>query len=200
MNGPDRPDPDDDALVASFLAGEATAFDALVTRYRRQIYNVCHGILHDHAQADEACQEAFLKAWHGLPRFKGESSFRTWLYRIGMNAAHDMRARESARARTRAEAARELPRTGARPRALDDLVQEQELQRLQDAIARLPERQRLTLTLKVQELKYTEIAEVLGSPVGTVKANFHHAVQNLRRMLAPEGASAGAALTAGEEA
>ena len=199
MNGHDRPDPDDDALVASFLDGEASAFDALVTRHRRQIYNVCHGILHDHAQADEACQEAFLKAWHGLPRFKGESSFRTWLYRIGMNAAHDMRIRETARARTRAEAAREMPRDGARPRALDRLLEEQEAQRLQDAIARLPERQRLTLTLKVQELKYTEIAEILGSPVGTVKANFHHAVQNLRRMLAP-GAAQDAALTASDEA
>lgn len=178
----------DDALVAAFQAGEGPAFEELVRRYRQQIHRVCRGILRSPEQADEACQDAFVKAWHGLARFKGESSFKTWMYRIGMNAAHDMRAREATQARVRDEAALEAPVGARSARAEDPVAKDQELALLREAVARLPSRQRETLLLKVQkDLKYTEIAEILGCPVGTAKANFHHAVQNLKRMLGAPG-------------
>lgn len=178
----------DEALVAAFQAGDASAFDELVMRHRRQIHRVCRGILKSPEQADEACQDAFVKAWQGLARFKGESTFKTWMYRIGMNAAHDMRAREATQARVRDESAREAPILARAVRPSDPVAHEQELGILREAIARLPDRQRETLLLKVQgDLKYTEISEILGCPVGTAKANFHHAVQNLKRQLATSG-------------
>jgi RNA polymerase sigma-70 factor, ECF subfamily len=201
------PEATDDALVAAFQAGDVAAFEELVRRYRRQIHRVCRGILRSPEQADEACQDAFVKAWNGLARFQGQSSFKTWMYRIGMNAAHDMRAREATQARVRDESAREAPIQQARSgRAADPVEHAQELRMLREAVANLPDRQRETLLLKVQQdLKYTEISDVLGCPVGTAKANFHHAVQNLRRALVEAGLvprTAGSALpldTAAEE-
>ncbi len=193
---------DDAALVGAFQAGDAQAFDVLVERHRERIYRVCRGVLRRHDLADEACQEAFVKAWHALASFKNESTFTTWMHRIAINAAHDARARESSRARTIAEAAREAPATAPRPRrALEALITEQELGVLREAITRLPDKQRETLMLKVQqELKYTEIAEVMDCPVGTAKANFHHAVQNLRRALTRDGIVPSSGFTGAEEA
>jgi RNA polymerase sigma-70 factor (ECF subfamily) len=193
--------PDDD-LVAAFQAGQTSAFEELVRRYRSQIHRVCRGILRNADQADEACQDAFVKAWNGLAGFKRESSFKTWMYRIGMNAAHDMRAREATQARARHEAALEAPVALRAVRSEDPVAKAQELSMLRAAVATLPDRQRTTLLLKVQgDLKYVEIAEILGCPVGTAKANFHHAVQNLRRALAGTGlvAPGSDALRAGED-
>jgi RNA polymerase sigma-70 factor (ECF subfamily) len=187
---------DDIQLIRAFQAGDASAFDTLVSRYRRQVYRIARGILRSHAQADEAAQDAFVKAWQGLASFRGESSFKTWMYRIAMNTAFDHRSREGTQARLREEAAREAivaARPARTPRAVDELIHEEELEHVRSAIARLPERQRLTLSLKVHEgLKYTEIAEVLQCPVGTAKANFHHAVQNLKRYLGGSGPAGGA--------
>ena len=187
---------DDIQLIRAYQAGDASAFDQLVTRYRRQVYRIARGILRSHAQADEAAQDAFVKAWQGLASFRGESSFKTWMYRIAMNTAFDHRSREGTQARLREEAAREAivaARPARTPRAVDELIHEEELEHVRSAIARLPDRQRLTLSLKVHEgLKYTEIAEVLHCPVGTAKANFHHAVQNLKRYLGGSGPSGGA--------
>lgn len=183
-------DPTDEALAKAFQAGDRHAFETLVLRHRQQLLRTCRGILRNAEQADEACQDAFVKAWRGLATFRGESSVKTWLYRIAMNSAYDLRAREATQLRARDEAFREAPRDGAAPgpRALDVVVREQELGLLREAVAKLPDRQRTTLLLKVQqELKYTEIAEVLGCPTGTAKANFHHAVQNLRRILMEMG-------------
>ena len=198
--GPDQP-LDDAALVRAFQSGDEAAFTALVQRHRQAVYRVARGILRSHEEADEAAQEAFVKAWQALGAFRGEASFKTWVYRIAMNTAFDMRTREAGRRRVRDEAEREAavhsrPRLG--PRALDALVADEELALLRAAVASLPDRQRVTLTLKVDEgLKYTEIAEVLGCPVGTAKANFHHAVQNLRRRLG--GAAQAAAAAAGDD-
>ena len=175
-------------LISAFQAGDAAAFTELVHRYRRQVYRVARGILRNHEQADEAAQDAFVKAYLGLARFKAESTFKTWMYRIAMNAAFDLRAREATQARARAEA--EIQSKTERPqapalRAVDDMTRDRERAAVRAAVAQLPERQRLTLNLRVQEgLKYAEIAEALGCPIGTVKANVHHAVQNLRKLLA----------------
>jgi len=199
---------DDESLIRGFQAGDESCFGELVRRHRERVYRVARTVLRDHAQADEASQEAWVKAYHGLAAFQGESRFTTWMHRIAVNAALDLRERE-ARLRRTAEAAH---RDAAPPRdpeppgqgALGRLIRREEIERVRAAVARLPERQRLTLVLKVHEgLKYTEIAEILECPVGTAKANVHHAVANLRRLLAQgadavAGATAGRRLAAGE--
>lgn len=183
-------EPTDSELVSRFQAGDRDAFGLLVARWRLPVYRVARGSLRSHELADDATQEAFVKAWHGLMSFRGESSFKTWIFRIAMNAAHDVRARERSRAALGEQLAREgeelVPRQ-ARPRPVEDLIREQELERMRSAMERLPDRQRETLRLRVvQGLSIQDVADVLGCPAGTVKANLHHAVANLRKQLGAE--------------
>lgn len=192
---------DDRDLIRGFQAGDEACFTELVARHRQRAYRVARAILRDHQRADDAAQEALVKAHRGLSSFKGDAAFTTWLHRITVNVALDIRQGEvrerRARDATKAAAHEARPSPGSDGVALDRLVRAEELAMLRAAVAELPDRQRLTLTLRVHEgLKYREIADVLECPVGTVKANFHHAVQNLRKILARSGV-AGRAATAG---
>jgi RNA polymerase sigma-70 factor, ECF subfamily len=163
--------------------GEREAFDRLVMRYQRDVYRLCYRYVNDHEDANDLAQEVFLKAWRAIGRFRGESSFSTWLYRIAVNASLNFRA-------LRRPATQELPETLADPvpGALARAESDDEARRVRAAVVRLPEKQRATLILKVyHELTHEEVARVLGSTVGTVKANLFHALGNLRRLMAEEG-------------
>jgi len=172
---------DDRALVAATVAGDRSAFDVLVRRHQRAIYGVCHRFTGDHADASDLAQDAFVRAYRGLARFKGDAAFGTWLHRIAVNVCL-----------TRA-AARTPPLDSLDPLDLPDLHGErpddplrraQDTARVKAAIARLPRKQRMTVILRVyHELPHDVIARTLGSTVGTVKANFFHALQNLRKLL-----------------
>ncbi len=175
-------DEEREAIEAS-RRGEREAFDRLVLRYQRDVYRLCYRFVNNHEDANDLAQEAFLRAWRAIPRFRGESSFSTWLYRIAVNACLNFRA-------LRRPAAQELPDALADPvpGAEQRLESDDEVRRVREAIARLPEKQRATLILKVyHELTHQEVAQVLGSSVGTVKANLFHALANLRRQVAGEG-------------
>jgi RNA polymerase sigma-70 factor (ECF subfamily) len=138
--------------------------------------------VNNHEDANDLAQEVFLKAWQALPRFRGESSFATWLYRIAVNACLNFRARRRVPTQELTEAVAD-PVPGALARAEGD----EEARRVRAALARLPEKQRATLILKVyHELTHEEVAEILGSRVGTVKSNLFHALGNLRRLMAEE--------------
>ncbi len=170
----------DSALVSACQRGDREAFDRLVERYQREIYRLCYRYVNQHEDANDLAQEAFLKAWRAIGRFRGESAFSTWLYRIAVNACLNHRA-------ARRPATQELPdnlpdpERGAEARA----VRRDEARRVREAVSRLPQKQRATLILKVyQELTHEQVAEVLGSSVGTVKSNLFHALGNLRRLLA----------------
>jgi RNA polymerase sigma-70 factor (ECF subfamily) len=163
--------------------GEREAFDRLVERYQRHVYRLCYRYVNNHEDANDLAQEAFLKAWRAIGRFRGESSFSTWLYRIAVNACLNFRA-------LRRPATQELPEALADPvpGALARAESDDAARLVRAAVARLPEKQRATLILKVyHELTHEEVAEVLGSTVGTVKANLFHALGNLRRLMAQGG-------------
>ncbi len=163
--------------------GEREAFDRLVVRYQRDVYRLCYRYVNDHEDANDLAQEVFLKAWRGIGRFRGESSFSTWLYRIAVNACLNFRA-------LRRPATQELPETLADPvlGALARAESDDEARLVRAAVVRLPEKQRATLILKVyHDLTHEEVAGILGSTVGTVKANLFHALGNLRRLMAEEG-------------
>ncbi len=169
--------------VEACRRGEREAFDRLVLRYQRDVYRLCYRFVNNHEDANDLAQEVFLRAWRAIARFRGESSFSTWLYRIAVNASLNFRA-------VRRPAAQELPDGLADPvpGAEARLESDDEARRVRAAIARLPEKQRATLILKVyHELTHEEVAEILGSTVGTVKANLFHALGNLRRRMAEEG-------------
>jgi RNA polymerase sigma-70 factor (ECF subfamily) len=163
--------------------GEREAFDRLVLRYQRDVYRLCYRFVNNHEDANDLAQEAFLRAWRAIPRFRGQSSFATWLYRIAVNACLNFRA-------LRRPVTQELPEALADPvpGAEARLATDDEARRVREAVERLPEKQRATLILKVyHELTHEEVAQILGSTVGTVKANLFHALANLRRLVAGQG-------------
>jgi RNA polymerase sigma-70 factor (ECF subfamily) len=165
--------------IAACQRGEREAFDTLVVRYQRDIYRLCYRYVNNHEDANDLVQEVFLRAWRAIGRFRGQSRFSTWLYRIAVNACLNFRA-------ARRTPTRELPDTLADPGlpASDRILREEKARRVREAVGRLPEKQRATLILKVyHELTHQEVADVLGSTVGTVKANLFHALGNLRKLM-----------------
>jgi len=172
---------DDRALVAASVAGDRSAFDVLVRRHQRTIYGVCYRFAGDHADAGDLAQDTFVRAYRGLARFKGDAAFGTWLYRIAVNVCLT-RAAVKTPAIDPIEPLEIADLRGDRPD--DPLRRAQDAARVKAAIARLPAKQRMTVILRVyHELPHDVIARTLGSTVGTVKANFFHALQNLRKLL-----------------
>ena len=168
--------------VAACQRGDREAFDRLVQRYQREVYRLCYRYLGQHEDANDLAQEVFLRAWRSIGRFRGDSAFSTWLYRIAVNACLNHRALKRVPTQDLPEALPD-PSRGAEARAQDEDV----ARRVRGAIARLPEKQRATLVLKVyHELSHEEVANVLGSSVGTVKSNLFHALGNLKRLLGGE--------------
>ena len=172
----------DREAVLACQRGEREAFDRLVERYQRDVYRLCYRYVNNHEDANDMAQEVFLKAYRALGRFRGESTFSTWLYRIAVNTCLSFRSSRKAPAEEVTEA---LP--DASPGALAQVESEETARIVRDAVRRLPEKQRATLILKVyHDLSHDEVASILGSTVGTVKANFFHALGNLRRLLGVE--------------
>lgn len=174
---------DDHALVQAFQAGRVEAFDLLVERHRRTVYQLCYRFVGSHEDAADLAQDVFVRAFTGLSRFKGDSSIRTWLYRVSVNVSLNhvtakRPATEPIETRDHAD--------GRAVNPLEAAERGQQAARVRQAIRRLPPKQRATLVLRVyQDLSYEEIARVLGGTVGAVKANFFHALGNLKRMVRP---------------
>jgi RNA polymerase sigma-70 factor, ECF subfamily len=175
---------DDRALATRAGAGDRDAFDVLVVRHQRAVYQVCFRFLREHAEASDVMQDAFLKAWRALPRFKGDAAFATWLYRVAVNTCLSRLAAKRPPADPLADAA-----VVADPRASQTatLIERERAAAVRRAVDQLPARQRATVILRVfHDLPHAEIASALGSSVGAVKANFFHALRNLRRLLAED--------------
>jgi RNA polymerase sigma-70 factor (ECF subfamily) len=170
--------------VRASQGGDREAFDRLVERYQRDVYRLCFRYLGRHEDANDLAQEVFFRAWRSIARFRGDSAFSTWLYRIAVNACLNHRALKRLPTRDLDDALPD-PSRSALARAED----EQEARRVRSAIARLPEKQRATLILKLyHDLTHDEVSRVLGTSVGTVKSNLFHALANLRRLLGGEAA------------
>jgi RNA polymerase sigma-70 factor (ECF subfamily) len=180
---------DDAALVAACLGGRREAFDVIVRRNQRQIYQLCYRFVGNHEEASDLAQDVFLRAYRGLRGFKGNSALATWLYRIGVNVCLN---RVSARARgPRVAALDAADDVDHRAEAADAmLVRGERAAEVRAAIARLPNKQRATLILRVyHDLPHDQIAGILGSSVGAVKANFFHALANLKKLLQAQSSS-----------
>jgi RNA polymerase sigma-70 factor (ECF subfamily) len=172
---------DDRALVAAFLAGRRDAFDVIVERHRRAVYQLCYRFVGNHEDASDLAQDVFVRAFKGLAKFKGDSSLSTWLYRVGVNTCLN-RVSVKRPATESIDASPRVDERAADP--LDLVMRDERAVVVRRAIEQLPPKQRATLVLRVyQELSHEEIARVLGSSVGAVKANFFHALGNLKRLL-----------------
>jgi len=175
--------PTDAELVEACLAGRRDAFDAIVERHQRTVYQLCFRFVGNHEDASDLAQDVFVRAYRGLHRFKGRSSLSTWLYRIAVNVSLN---KVTARAVAIAPIATD-GLTSALESPIDTVLREERAERVRAAIARLPRKQRATLILRVyHELPHDQIARVLGSSVGAVKANFFHALGTLKKILGDE--------------
>lgn len=176
---------DDAADIDASRRGDREAFDHLVARYQRDVYRLCFRYVNNHQDADDMAQEVFLKAYRALGNFRGDSSFRTWIYRIGVNTCLNFRS-------SRKPSAEEVTDAFAdhKPSAADTVFADERARVVRDAVSRLPEKQRATVILKIyHDLTHEEVAGILGSTVGTVKANLFHGLANLRRILKAEARS-----------
>jgi RNA polymerase sigma-70 factor, ECF subfamily len=175
------PDIGDGELVAACLSGRAGAFDVVVERHQRAVYQLCYRFVASHEDASDLTQDVFLRAYRGLRNFRGQSSLATWLYRIGVNvclnhlsvkAPHTEPIDDRQHVDTRGES------------AADSVLRGERAARVRAAIAQLPRKQRAALILRMyHDMPHHEIAEALGSSVGAVKANVFHALQNLKKIL-----------------
>ena len=176
---------DDRALVDACLEGDKASFDVLVERHRRQVYFVCYRFVGNHDDASDLAQDAFIRAYRTLHTFKGKSAFGTWLYRVTVNTCLN---RVSARhLPTEPLEAGDHEDTGSEP-ADHTVLRHERAAEVRAAIARLPKKQRATMILRMyHELPHEQIAAILGSTVGATKANFFHALANLKKLLQERG-------------
>jgi RNA polymerase sigma-70 factor, ECF subfamily len=174
-------DPTDDELIARCQQGDEQAFRELVDRYKNLVFAVVARSAGDAARVEDLAQEVFLRIHRGLPYFRGEAKLTTWIYRIVLNLlSQDAERRRGAR-----EVALDPDIAAHEPRAYDRSVTDLELRdRLEKALARLPANYRLLIAGHyLQEVKYEDLAEALGMPIGTVKTHLHRAKKELRALL-----------------
>jgi RNA polymerase sigma-70 factor (ECF subfamily) len=185
--GPAEPalaDLDERDLVEACLGGQPAAFDLIVERHRRSVYLLCYRFVSNHEDASDLSQDVFLRAYRGLRSFRGQSSLATWLYRIGVNVCLNRVSAKKPLSESMEDRQFVDERTES---ASERLLRDERGARVRAAIAQLPRKQRVTLVLRMyHEMSHQEIADVLGSSVGAVKANFFHALGNLKKMLGSE--------------
>ena len=154
-----------------------SAFTELVEAYKEPLYWQIRRMVLIHDDADDVLQNTFLKAWTGIENFRGESKLSTWLFRIAYNETLNFIERRRQATSIDDEGAAAVAATLQSDPYFDG--DETELQ-LQEAVSKLPEKQRLVFNMKYfQELKYEEISQILGTSVGALKTSYHIAVQKI---------------------
>lgn len=174
---------EDEQAVQAFLDGDPAGFERLVRKFRPHVYGMCVRFAGNHHDADDLAQEVFLRAYRGLSRFRRQARFSTWLHRIAVNTCLNWAA-------TRPSKVEDLPDDipDPHPEQLERISREQRALAVRKAVAGLPAKQRLTLVLRCYHgLPHREIAAVMNSPVGTVKANLYFALRNLKKKLEHSG-------------
>ena len=173
----------DDRLMIDYVGGDKSALRILVERWERQVFAFLVRMLGSPEEAEDLCQDTFMKLINAAKRYQPEGKFQSWLFRIAGNLARSRLRRR--------KILRWLPLTNeydnapsADRSALDTLSGQEEQLAVQAALARLPERQRHALVLKqYQELSYQEIADAMGATVSSVQMLLHRAMTALRKDL-----------------
>jgi RNA polymerase sigma-70 factor, ECF subfamily len=176
----------DRQLIARALRGDSGAYDTLVTRYRDRLYSLVYHMVQNAQEAEDLAQETFVKAYRNLGKFRHESNFYTWLYRIAVNLVYTQSKKYSRRRMLFTAAVMSGDSLGARwPATPEELAQSEEVKEMiLKAIHQLDPRFRQVLILKELEgLEVAEVAKILGLPEGTVKSRLFRAREDLRRLL-----------------
>jgi RNA polymerase sigma-70 factor (ECF subfamily) len=182
----------DKELVRRVQKGDLRAFDLLFSRYQYKIVNLVSRFLRDPEDVQDVVQEAFIKAYRALPRFRGESAFYTWLYRIAINTAKNhlvARSRRPPGVDVEVEDAEHFESADALRENADpeSALSRDELEaEIHAAIADLPEDLRSAVTLREFDgLSYEQIAEIMDCPVGTVRSRIFRAREAIDKRIAP---------------
>jgi RNA polymerase sigma-70 factor (ECF subfamily) len=183
----------DQLLVERVQAGERQAFDLLVTKYQRRLMRLVSRIVHDPAEAEDVVQETFIKAYRAIRRFRGDSAFYTWLYRIGINTAKNFLASQNRRTPTSTENDAEQAESFDSGEQLRDintpesvLASQQIARTVNAAMDALPLDLRTAIVLReIEGLSYEEIADIMSCPIGTVRSRIFRARDVIAERLKP---------------
>jgi RNA polymerase sigma-70 factor, ECF subfamily len=181
---------DDAQLVRASQVGNQDAFALLMQRHQRRVFTMAWRMLQDYEEANEITQEAFFAAWQGLPAFRGEAPFSTWLYRIFYHCClRQLERHKRERTLQAVVQAKQILKSVNEEKLAEDGIELREWQAVvREQLEQLPSRYRLVLILRhFQEMTYEEMAEVLTIPVGTIKTHLFRARHLLKEAL--EGAT-----------
>src|SRR5690242_5206998 len=180
-------------LVKQAQGGDTAAFDELVSRFRTRVYGMIYNMVHNEQDAWDLAQDSFVKAWKSIARFRGQSSFYTWIYRIVMNVTIDWLRKKQVKGvgaefddaiqlREIDPASKTVPKTEALPH---QAMERDEIRaRIEKAISQLsPEHRAVILMKEIDEMQYHEIAEALGCSIGTVMSRLFYARKKLQSLL-----------------
>ena len=180
-------------LVKQCQAGNTEAFDQLVTRYRTRVFAMIYNMVRNEQDAWDLAQDSFVKAWKSIGRFRGRSSFYTWIYRIVMNVTIDWLRKKQVKGagaefndaiqlREIEPASRTVPKADPLPH--ERMEQSEIRARIDNAIAQIsPEHRAVILMKEIEEMQYHEIAEALGCSIGTVMSRLFYARKKLQNLL-----------------
>ncbi len=180
--------PSDDQLVARTRDGDVTAFNDLVGRWEKPLYKFVYRYLGDAEEARDICQEAFVRAYTNLDRFRGQAKFSSWLYQIALNLARSEFRKRGSRPMVSLDEQeteshlRLVADDGIKPD--ESAVHGERSRALKRALDQLPDKQREVVILKEYHgLKFREIAEMLDTPESTVKSRLYHGLDTLAQSL-----------------
>jgi RNA polymerase sigma-70 factor, ECF subfamily len=182
----DSSEQDEDKLIKDSQQGDQDAFAILVQRHQRRVFNLSLRLVQDYDEASEITQEAFLSAWQGLPAFRGEARFSTWLYRITYHCGiRQLEKRKREMALQEAMQEEQRIQVYTQEKNLEDIVERHEQRALlRLSLEQLPARYRLILILRdFQEMTYQEMANKLALPIGTIKTHLFRARHLLKQRL-----------------
>jgi len=191
------PDPDA-AFVRAVQAGDMTAFDHLVLKHKDKLFNMVYWLLGDYQEANDCAQEIFIKVFKSIKKFRFESAFSTWLYRIAINTcknrlkSSEFRWNKKTVSLENPESSKEGNRAyeiqNGSPSPENKLEKKEKIMLIQKAVNSLPQDQNRVIVLRdIQGLSYQEIADITGLNLGTVKSRLARARMELRKNLAPSG-------------
>jgi len=185
---------EDSELVKAFQAGDKAAFDTLVLRHKDKLYNLCYWFLGDGQEANDSAQEVFIKVFRSLRKFRFESAFSTWLYRIAANTCKNRLKSSEFRQKAKrvrfdnpgkiedGQYAEEIQDKTSSP--MIELEKKERMMLIHKAIASLPTDQSTVVVLRdIEGLSYEEVANITGINSGTVKSRLSRARQQLRKKL-----------------
>lgn len=180
----------DQEMITRCKKGDREAFNELMVKYQKQVFNIAYGMLSDYEDASDAAQEVFVKVYRSIASFRGQSSFTTWLYTICRNVCNDILRKRQRRGFTISidsneeedNPVSELPSEEPSPEEYYEMNERQRI--VQEAIRSLsPEYREIIIYSDIEQLSYDEISKILKCPNGTVKSRLNRARNALKKKL-----------------